>query len=452
MSDVPDGLSQDLVSPPPEYQSGYEARVDENSGNWVESFGDPRLVEFVNEAIERNFDLYQAAAARQQALLTARVVRSGLFPRIDGVLEYERDQDTQNSEGVLLLELQASWEVDLWGRVRAGTLAAYQTSQAALYDYEYLQQSLAAAVANAWYTAVAAEILVRINTDRVDSESSTADVSRRRAEAGAGTPLDQDFARANLAFARDELIASKAQYTEAVRSLELLLGRYPGGATLVAAELPELPGVPELGVPMELLERRPDLLAAEARVAAAFRQVQVSKLARLPRLRLTGSTGVEFDPAESVWTIAGDILAPIFNAGEISYQIAIADTQQRAAMAAYVSAAATAFGEVETSLSNERFLLERSDELTIAVERLRAANETAQARYEAGVLTIFELNQIRQNYYRARIQLIAVQLEAVRQRIALHLSIGGSFRDDPDKDIDIHIGDVPILSHTIESF
>jgi len=187
-------------------------------------------------------------------------------------------------------------------------------------------------------------------------------------------------------------------------------------------------------MPLDLLERRPDLVAAEARVAAAFYRRDASRLARLPRLRLFAAGGAQFSPAEGIWTLAADIFAPLFTAGEIQAQIDIASAQQRAAMAQYVQRALTAFSEVENALSNQRYLEQRERDLLLALDRLSSANVTAGARYEAGVLTIFELNQIRQNYYRAQSQLVSVQLDLLRQRILLHLALGGAFDESPLSD------------------
>lgn len=426
-----EALTRDLVERPDEFRALYFPRSGGVDHGWLESFGDERLIELVEEAIERNYNLFQAAAVREQALAAVRLARSGLLPRLDGFAGLERDEGSVGSEDLFWMELRVSWEMDLWGRLRAGTLAAEQSAVATSLEYDYLRQSLAALVAETWFAAIAARRQVEINLDRVQSEQTTAGASATRAEAGAGMPLDHDFAQANLAFAREELAASEAAYLRVVRALELLLGRYPSAALDAATTLPAMPEMPGVGIPAELLERRPDLVAAEARVAAAFYRVHASRLARLPRLRLFASGGFELSPAESVWTLAADLFAPLFTAGEITAQIDIATAQQRAAMAAYVQSALNAFGEVENAIANQRYLEQRERELSNAIRRLASANTTAQARYEAGVLTIFELNQIRQNYFRAQSQLVTVQLDSLRQRILLHLALGGSF-DAPE--------------------
>ena len=423
-------LSRDLIATPENYGSLYFPRGEGPSDGWLHTFEDEQLMALVDEAIARNYDLYQAAAVREQAIAAVRLSRAGLLPRLDGAVTAEHDEDTVRAEELVRIEAQVSWEADLWGRLRAGTRAARADASATAFEYAYLRQSLAALVAETWFAAIAARRQVDIGVERLQSEQTTAEAAASRAEAGAGMPLDFDIAQANLAFAREELAASEAAYFQTIRALELLLGRYPNATLEAAADFPDMPEMPGVGIPSQLLERRPDLVAAEARVAAAFYREHASRLARLPRIRLFASGGIELSPSEGVWTLAADLFAPLFAAGEINAQIEIATAQQREAMAAYVQQALNAFSEVENALTNQMYLERRQRDLAEAIRRLESANETAEARYEAGVLTIFELNQIRQNYFGAQSQLVEVKLETLRQRIALHLALGGSF-DEP---------------------
>jgi len=422
-------LTRDLVGTPDAYRALYYTDGRRSDHGWLDSFGDAMLTELVSEAIQRNYNLAQSAAVRAQVLSSLRIARSALLPRLDALGTMERDEDSRGSEEILRLELELSWEADLWGRVRAGQMAAEQGALATVFEYEHLRQSLASLVAEAWFTSIAARRQMIIDLERVESEQETASVAASRAEAGAGELIANDFAQSNLAFAEELLAASESAYQESRRALELLLGRYPGAAIEATAELPDLPDMPAPGVPAELLERRPDLVAAEARVAAAFHHVQAARLARLPRLRLTAAAGTEWNPATGVWTLAADLFAPLFSGYEISAAIEVADARQRAAMAAYVETALHAFHDVESAMSGEMYLERRSRAINLALERLASANRRAEARYRAGVMTIFEFNQVRQNYFRAQSQIIAIDLDRLRQRLRLHLALGGSFEE-----------------------
>ncbi len=419
------------VAPPDEFVAAPEFAAGAVADRWLATFGDATLMALVDEAVARNPLLTEAAAVREQAAAAVGAARAVLLPRLAGLANLEKDEESSDWEQVVTLELGVSWEIDLWGRWRNAARAAEDDAAAADFEYEFLRQSLAALVAKAWFTAIVAREQVGIDRERLDSQFTTAEATARRAEAGVGTPLEFDFSEANVATAREQLAASEFALAEAVRALELLLGRYPGAELEVSASLPELPPMPRLGIPADLLERRPDLIAAERRVAAAFFRAESARLARLPRVSIEATSGWALNPAAGVWSLVADVFAPLFAGGEITSQIEMADAGQRAALAAYIERALTAFAEVEGSLAAARALDRRWAELQVAVARLESANRIAQDRYEAGVLTIFELNQLRQGYFDARSRCLTVQLERLRRRIDLHLALGGAFDEGP---------------------
>jgi len=426
--EMPQDLVKSLVAPPVEFRSTPdELQFSTVDDGWLDRFDSRTLRNLVDEALTRNPTLAQASAVRDQARESVRLARAALLPRLSGFANTFRDQDSRRFEDTLNLELEASWEVDIWGRARASLQSSEQAAMATELEYEYLRQSLAAVVARALFVAIIAQEQVNIDRERLTSERSTADVTARRAEAGIGLPLDADIALANVANARESLLASEYALQESLRALEALLGRYPSAELAIDRELPMLPSLEGVGIPSQLLERRPDLRAAEARVAAAFFRTESQKLARLPRLTLGASVGALFNPAETIWSIAADVFVPLFTGREISAQIDIATAQQRQTMAAYINLAIEAFTEVESALAAERFLRIREEQLTIVVDRFTSASRIAEERYEAGVLTIFELNQVRQNLFNSRSQLLAVRLERYRSRVDVYLALGGDF-------------------------
>lgn len=428
---APQDLAKELTLPPDSFRAPLEYSDAPVMDRWLAEFDDPTLDGLVEEALANNPNLAAAAAVREQAAASVRLARSTLLPRLGGVAGISRDEGSTRFEELINLELQASWEIDLWGRQRASVDAAQRDAQATALEYAFLRQSLAALVAQAWFSAIVAGEQVAIDRERLMTESSTAEATSRRSAAGVGTPIDDDFAQANVASAREALAASEYAFEEAVRALEILLGRYPGAELEVAMSLPAFPAAPPIGLPADLLRRRPDLVSAEERVAAAFMRTESRRLARLPSVTIGASAGVLFNPAEEVWSIAGQVFAPLFTGGEIDAQIEIASAQQRQTMADYIALAIQAFAEAESALAAARFLDRRAEELESAVQRFASANRIAESRYEAGVLTIFELNQVRQNYFNARSRQLAVRLEQYLRRIDLHLALGGSFDDLP---------------------
>lgn len=211
------------------------------------------------------------------------------------------------------------------------------------------------------------------------------------------------------------------------KALEVLLGRYPAAELQVTGDLPSVPSPTPIGVPSELLERRPDIIAADRKVAAAFYNEQAAQAARLPRLELSATLGTLLDPTQSIWSIGANLLAPLFTGGRLKGDVLVATAQQRQELGRYVSVALRAFREVETALANEQVLVLRQAQLEQADARLRSASRIAQDRYNAGLLTILELTQVRRQDFAIRSQLLRVRTERLRQRLNLLLALGGSF-------------------------
>ncbi len=396
--------------------------------NWLGEFGDGRVLALVEAAVGHNPDLAVAAARWEEARARLKVAGSFLRPQIDAFGTAQRaDPGELPIANRFDLGMQVSWEADLWGRLRSQQEAARAAAQASGWEYEFARQSLAAAVVDAWFLAVTARLQTAINQQQVEAEQFTAKVTRDKIDVGAASQLDLNVAEANLALAEESLRQSQGALLEAQRALEILLGSYPSAALAVADALPPLPPPPPVGLPSQLLERRPDLIAADRVVAAAFYGVESARAARLPRVALSASLGTLLDPTEEIWSIGANLLAPVFTGGRLEGEVEIATAQQRQALAQYVSVALRAFREVESALSNEQVLAYRQTKLERADEMLRSASTIADDRYNAGILNILDLTQVRRQDFANRSQLLRVRTERLRQRLNLHLALGGSF-------------------------
>ena len=261
---------------------------------------------------------------------------------------------------------EVSWELDLWGRVRAQAASATAAREAADADLLYARQSLAATVATLWYQTLATE---RMRLTAAEAAVVHDDLLRLvRTKHRVGKVSQQDVALAGAD--RDRALHLERVYAtseqQVVRGLEVVVGRYPRAELALAADLPALPPPVPAGLPSELLERRPDLIAAERRVAAAFHAIQVAKAARLPRVALTGSGGRSTSEllrlanvGAGFWTMAANFLAPIFTGGALAAQVDIATAEQQAALALYGQTALRAFSEVESALASEQLLADQ---------------------------------------------------------------------------------------------
>ena len=323
---------------------------------------------------------------------------------------------------------QVSWELDVWGRLRSGVAASEASAEAVRLDYEMARLSLASAVADAWFVAIQARQQLAIDQEHLAAEQRTARITGDKVNVGAGNgPLDAELAQANVRLAADAIQRDQQAIEETRRALEVLLGRYPANELEIAAHLPALPGETPAGLPSELLERRPDIVAADRDVAAAFHSTESAKAARLPRVTLSASLGSLIDPTERIWSTGADLLGPLFTGGRLTAEIDIATAQQKQAIAAYVSTAIAAFQEVESALANEQYLERRQDELEQATARMAEASRVGEDRYEAGMLSIVDLNVIRQQDFDSQSLLLQIQTDRLRERLRLYRALGGNF-------------------------
>jgi NodT family efflux transporter outer membrane factor (OMF) lipoprotein len=330
--------------------------------------------------------------------------------------------------------LNASLELDVWGRVRYGQAAAEEQSAAAAADYAYARQSLAAMVAKSWFIAIEAGLQRAIAQDVLGSSDSLLRLALERLRIGSGNEQTVAEARANVGTYRDTLRQIEFAREQALRALELLVGRYPSAEILVAQRLSPMPPPAPVGMPSQLLERRPDVIAAERRVAAAFNRVGEARAAQLPKISLTaGGSSVSSElfqlknHSNPVWSFGGNLIAPLYQGGALRAQVEIRSAEQKQAVAEYARAAQRAFGEVESALAAETALRERDDILDSSIRDNDRALELAQIQYRVGSIDMRVVEQRQLALYAARTSRLRVQTEQLAQRVNLYLALGGDF-------------------------
>jgi NodT family efflux transporter outer membrane factor (OMF) lipoprotein len=404
------------------------------SDNWIATFSDSRLNALVQEAESKNPDLAIAAARRNRALAEAGKADSALSPKVDAVMGAERASTSSATADRFNLGLSVSWEADVWGRLADASKAAELDAVAAQADYEFARQSIAAQVATAWFLAISAQEQLALDKVLLVERQRVQRITQARFDVGEARQLDLDLVVGQSAAQQQAVDASQGALESALRSLEALLGRYPSQEIEVLTSLPELPPSPPVGLPSELLERRPDLVAADRRVAAAFNRVGSAKAAKLPRIGLTAGGGLAsrdlsslFDPGQAVWNLGANLLGPLFDGGEREAQVRIAQAAEQESLANYVKVAQRAFLEVETALANERILRLRDANLQTAEDRLLRARNAGEERYKVGEMSILDVDQLHTDHAAAAKQRLQVRQELFRQRINLHLALGGSF-------------------------
>ena len=284
------------------------------------------------------------------------------------------------------------------------------------------------------HTFVEGDIQAGIARETVDILEEMLRIANVKHENGMASAQDVSLARSDLASAREGLTTVEGSQRDAIRALEALLGRYPGADLEVRKSLPDVPPAPPAGLPSELLERRPDIVAAERRVAAAFNVTNQARAARLPTIGLTGSVGGAsdslsdlLDPGNVAWSVGANLLAPIFDGGRRREAVEIATADQDAALAAYGNAAIGAFSELETNLDQGVVVERRIVDLKEAAAEAENAFRIAKLRYDEGEEELLNVLTIQQRVIGSRSSLSSVERLLLEQRVNLNLALGGSW-------------------------
>ncbi len=439
-NDVEAGVDQATGTALPKISNAWQTAGNQGpvQVGWIASFNDPTLTALVTEAQKNNLNLASAAAGVEQAQALARQAGANLTPDVGLSLGGSRGgQLESNGAGpatALNAGVQVSWEVDLWGRIRSGVAQASASAQAAAADYQFAQHSVAASTTIAYLTSIEASMQTQIAEDSVDLLERANRIVQAQYTEGAASSQDLALSKSDLAAAKEQLVLLEGSTRDALRALELLLGRYPSAELILGKTLPALPAAPSAGIPSELLERRPDLVAAERNVAAAFNATNQAKAARLPALSLTSNLGGTsnqlsslLDPSNVAWGVGTSLLAPLFDGGRLRENVTIANAQQKAALADYANAALQAFSDVESALDQGEVLDARLEALQEAADQAAEAYRVAELRYKEGETSLIDLLTIQQRVIGTRSSLSSVQRLLLQQRVNLNLALGGTW-------------------------
>jgi multidrug efflux system outer membrane protein len=435
--------------------------------NWILSFHDPELTALVTDAVERNPDLKAAAARVEASRAAVRIAAASLYPRIamKGLGERQgqhlsgdlgRDinppdfgsSGVENSGGAGLdtsvdetsqrwvygLAAGAAWEADLWGRIRSKKAAAKAESLALEADYEFARQSLAAAVARAYFTTIEAaqqEANAQETLNLYQQYSQLTDIQKQH---GFASDFDVAQIKSRTASAEDALYTAQQVRAQTIRAIEVVTSHYPAGRFDVRRSFPRQPRAVPAGLPAQILERRPDLIASERRFAAAFHRVNEARTARLPRFVLSAGSGLGTAQLDGVgtldavlWTFAAGVTQPIFFGGELQAAQDLRTAEQKAAAASYVGHALRAFGEVEDGLANDYYLRQREGALGNAVSNSGEAVNLAGKQLEQGQIDMFTILRLAGENLAAKVQLTQIRAARLRERVNLYLALGGDF-------------------------
>jgi outer membrane protein, multidrug efflux system len=411
---------------------------------WWELFGDSVLTALIDTALKENNDVHIAAARVEQFMGLYGVTKSDFFPKIDAgaigtrgqsalITDYVGKRPTTNNFEV---NVSATWEIDLWGKVRRATEAAKADLLASEEARRGVVLSVTALVANSYIDLLELdkELLIAKATALSREQSLRLFIERKGKGDVSDLELSQIESQYWLAMARIPQIQMNIVQVE--NAISVLLGRNPGPIPrgLMLDSL-ALPGVPE-GLPSTLLERRPDVRQAEEQLRAANARIGVAKSLFFPSISLTGLLGVAsgglsnlFTADNQVWRVTGQVLAPIFHWGEISGQVDAAEAVQKQALYGYVNTVHSAFADAENILVERSHTEQQRDAERNQVKALRTYERLARMRYTEGVTSYLEVLDAERTLFDTELSYAQTQARLSKSVVGIYRAFAGGWLD-----------------------
>ena len=435
--DVP---PESQVVPPAAWRTTVEATA-VLEVKWWRRYEDPVLVDLIERALIHNPDVAIAAARVREAQARQQQARSQLFPTIDAVIAGSRGRSVNAfgsaaTSSTVEPQLQASWQVDLFGRVRDLVGAARQEYLASQAAHDAATLSIAAAVATSYITLRSLDAQLEVARDTLGARANALEVARSRASVGYTSQLELTQAQAEYEATAQIVPQIEQGIAQQENALSTLLGDAPGSITRGAAldEL-KIPPIPD-DLPAEVLRRRPDVAQAEYQLAASDLNLAAARKAFLPNVQLTGSAGVLRTGALddiSLFSIGASVLAPIFDAGNAAAGRDIAAAARDQAAFNYRAVALGAFREVEDSLIALDRLAEQARHVQAQRDALAEALRHATNRYRAGYSSYLDQLDAQRGLLNAQLSLVQIQADGLTNSVALYEAMGGGWTGVQDR-------------------
>lgn len=413
-------------------------------GAWWTLFNDPSLDVLVTRALSANQSLAAAAARVEQARAAAGVARSSYLPSVglNPSVSRARSSETIDNRAPVTesttyrAALDASWELDLFGRVRRLNESARAEATASTADFENVRLALAAEVASSWFTLRGLDRELTLVTDGVVLRRKALELVSARRDNGAATDFDLARAEAELASTEAEAAALANRRAAVQNALAVLVGEAAPSFEISAgkSEITNPPAVPA-GLPSEMLERRPDIAAAEAQLAAANARIGVAKAAFFPAISLTGSFGYasgdidRLTNADSkLWSVGPSLYLPLFQGGRNQANLARSRAAFDESTALFRQRVLVAFREVQDALTSTQLLAEQDAAQDRAVAAARRAGSLAQTRYDAGYVNYFEVLDTQRTVLAAERATAQLKTQRLVNSIVLIKALGGGWQ------------------------
>ena len=432
-----------------------EPSANQSRGDWWELFNDAELSRLETTALTNNQDLAAAAASYEQARDLAAVARADFYPQLNaggtpgGDITRTRNSVNQSDIGLpagvsrtwnsFTAPVYLGWEIDLWGRVRRQSEAAKARFVASVDDFESARLAVAAEVADDYFTVRTLDAQYELITNTIDAFQHSLQLTLNLRKGGDVSDLDVAQAATQLHTAEAQVPDIELRRAQTLHAIAILCGQSPIGFDLATNDvIPDVPGVPP-SVPSELLEHRPDVAAAERRMAAANADVGVAKAAFFPTVRIDGLAGFQsisfsswFNWSSRMWSVGPSIDLPLFTGGANRANLAATRAAYDVTVANYRSTVLSAFGDVADELAAQRLLGKEWDAEDQSVASAQQALQIANNRYKAGLVTYLDV--VTEQTQALGIEQTAVQLQGERLTATVNLikALGGGWQTAND--------------------
>lgn len=436
------------IEPPATWQAATDqTAVGLVDAQWWQAFASSELDQLIERARRDSHDLAAAAARVRQAQARATIAGAPLLPELQAGLDSSRQHllhgqgyeqlDVDSSERTSTsfdARLSARYEIDFWGGVRAARDSALRSLDASRFDRQTVELTLLSSVANSYLSALTLQEQLRIARLNLDNARNVLRLVQARHNSGSATRLELAQQRSLVAAQERQLPLLEQQWQDSRVTLATLLGQPvqqlgPSQASINALRWPRIGS----GVPSELLARRPDIAAAEARLAAASANVQVARAAMLPKLTLGADLGSGARTLVDVfsspyYTLTAGLAAPIFNNGRLRASHQLAQAEQAELLEDYRASIVAAFADVEKALNATHGVERQRQWQDQEVEQSRIAFDLAQQRYAAGAETLLTVLESQRTLYQAQDQQARLQLSQLQASVALYKALGGGWQ------------------------
>ena len=412
--------------------------------SWWEAFGDTVLSSLIETSLQNNNDVRIAAARVEEFMGLYGVTRSDFFPKINAGAGGLRGQsllgpsgeESRATRNLFDVNVSASWEIDIWGKIRRASEAARADLLGAEEARRAVTVSVVGLVAESYIQLLTLDKQLAIAQHTVESRAYSLDLFRQRLAGGDVSELEMSQIESQYWLARAQVPKLEREIALQENALSVLLGRNPGpiarGSLLDSLQMPQVP----VGLPSDLLAQRPDVREAEERLRAANARIGVAKSLYFPSISLTGVFGTAsgdlsslFTASAQTWRLGGALLQPIFRWGEISGQVAASEAIQRQTLNEYVRAVQNAFADAEDALVSRTRTQEERDAVAQQLEALRSYERLSRMRYRDGVTSYLEVLDAERSLFDTELGYAQTQARLLQSVVVLYRAFGGGWVD-----------------------